>query len=67
MLYNSFYMFPKVLVIALIRTKHNYFCDLDFTNNLNVNAYYIKGIYNNMNYSLKAFGEVQVLQNQVSE
>lgn len=52
--YNSFYMFPKVLVIALIRTKHNYFCDLDFTNNLNVNAYYIKGIYNNMNYSLKA-------------
>ena len=52
--YNSFYIFPKVLLLALIRTKHNYFCDLDFTNNLNVNPYYVKGIYNNMNYTLKA-------------
>ena len=64
--YNSFCIFPKVLLIALIRTKHNYCCDVDFTNNLNVNAYYIKGINNNMNYTLKACISLNVQGNYFS-
>ena len=54
--YSSFYAFPKVLLIGLIRKKHHYYCDVDFTNNLNVNNYCIQGINNNIstNYTLKA-------------
>ena len=52
--YKSIFSLPKVLIIALIRDKHSYCGDVDFTNNLNLNGYCVQGSYNQNFYSLRA-------------
>ena len=52
--YTSIFSLPNVLIIALLRDQHSYCCDLDFTNNLNLNGYCAQGNFKKNFYSLRA-------------
>ena len=55
-IYKTIYKFANVLLIALKRKHHSFFCDLDFSNNLNLMGYSNNQLEmnNNTNFILKA-------------